>query len=354
MTAARPVSPAPGSAGTERRLGQLRLPQSRLSSVRGKQGERRRTAPLGDGLRRTPPRLRARSSARGRPARRPSPPLTAPHRLASPSGPGSVRRRPVFLRTIAPCPSHRRRSPGEIWRATTNSRERAKRPPPNREARRAAPRPAERLSQRAHEGRWPDRDSGKSVRTRARRMAGSAPGRNAGRGGAGNGRPSPRPSPPEAGAGTRAAAEQGRRWLRLRPSCGPGRGSGRCRRGRSPSTCASCGSTRCSPRRPPGLHGAAAEGVPGRGAARSSAGLGDAAPETRSLRKARPRVPHKALDWPEAPCRRVCAFGSDRSLPGSPTKGRHQTRGSGPLPWRSSPKGAWERAGGPRPALPGG
>lgn len=75
------------------------------------------------------------------------PPLAAPHRLASPSGPGSARRRPVFLRTIAPrraaaaaaaaLPEKFGALPPTLARARS-----AKRPPPNRKARRAPPRRA--------------------------------------------------------------------------------------------------------------------------------------------------------------------------------------------------------------------
>ncbi|XP_047618495.1 peroxisomal membrane protein 2 isoform X3 [Phacochoerus africanus] len=71
----------------------------------------------------------------------------------------------------------------------------------------------------------------------------------------------PRPAPgalypalrqPTVGSVPLAGAAQERRWPPQRRNCGPKPGSGRSRGGRSPSTCAFCGSTRCSPRRPPG------------------------------------------------------------------------------------------------------
>lgn len=67
-----------------------------------------------------------------------------PHRLASPSEPGSARRRPLFLRTIASSWRQllRRSFPVKIWRAPTNSRERPE--AHHRPIRRFdAPRPAE-------------------------------------------------------------------------------------------------------------------------------------------------------------------------------------------------------------------
>lgn len=70
-------------------------------------------------------------------ARRPPADRGAPHRLASPSAPGSGSRRPLFLSTIAPPQPLR-----EIWRAPPTLARPGSAPPPNQEARRAAPRRA--------------------------------------------------------------------------------------------------------------------------------------------------------------------------------------------------------------------
>lgn len=135
---------------------------------------------------------------------RPSPPSArpggqaAPHRLGSPSGPGSARRRPVFLRTIAPgC---------ACTAAATTSLEKFGALPPNlARYRKAAPptanaaqsggvlRPAQPSANRSWRPRgwWLVRDSGKSPRRRVSLTLGSVPGGPAARGGAGNVRPSP-------------------------------------------------------------------------------------------------------------------------------------------------------------------
>lgn len=195
-----------------------------------------------------PRSLRGREGPR---ARRPPGARGAPCLLASPSARGSATRRPPRLSPIALPPR-----PGGIWRAPLSALARARKRPAAQSG--GSARPAQpRSNPRRRPGggaRWDSGKSARGLKHRARRGL------------------------------TRAALRPAdlRRWRRRRRSCGPRPGSGRCRGGRSPSTCASCGSTRCSPRRPAGRRGA---GGAGRGAAGGPATRTPPAPLNLFLRR---------------------------------------------------------------------